>query len=182
MLWFPSRQQHCWSPMNRFLWCQQEGILCCCLFEKPRHVHQSPCISCNAINTKSPSKQLVLVLVLVIQRYSNYMHLIRVTSCVFQVVSRSHLFSSTPLSVSQLYNTVAWLSKQAQVQMFPGTVVPLPNPLCPLNPFPNADRLLGSLKIDDIRTTAPLLWFSVKTTVKTRRVAQTKMPFFKETR
>jgi len=37
-----------------------------------------------------------------IERYSNYMHLVRVTTWVFRVVTLSHLFTSTPLSVTEL--------------------------------------------------------------------------------
>ena len=78
------------------------------------------------------------------------MHLVRVTAWVFRVVSRSHLFSSRPLLVSELSKAKTWLSKQAQVQMFPDTVetlqkgkpLPLSNSLRPLNPFLDADGLL----------------------------------------
>ena len=68
----------------------------------------------------------------------------------FRVISRSQLFSSTPLLVSKLSKAKTWLSKQAQVQMFPETVetlqkgkpLPLSNSLCPLNLFLDADGLL----------------------------------------
>ena len=96
-----------------------------------------------------------------IERYSNYLHLLRVTAWVFHVVTCSHLFSATPLSVTELSRAKTWLFKQAQAKMFPETVqtfrkgkpLPLSNSLQPLNPFVDADglfrvggRLFQSLK------------------------------------
>mgnify|MGYP000232376872 CR=1 FL=1 len=54
-----------------------------------------------------------------IERYSYYMHFLRVSTWVFRVVTRFHLFSSTPLSVTELSEAKAWLFKQAQTKMFP---------------------------------------------------------------
>ena len=48
-----------------------------------------------------------------INRYSSYTQLVRVTAWVFRVVTRSNLFSSTPLSVMELSKAKAWLIKQA---------------------------------------------------------------------
>lgn len=70
-----------------------------------------------------------------IERYSNYLNLLRVTAWVFRVVTRSHLFSSTPLSVTELARAKTWLFKQAQAKMFPETVDALRNgnhSLCPI--------------------------------------------------
>ena len=83
-------------------------------------------------------------------RYSSYMHLVRVTAWVFRVATRSHLFSNTPLTVSELSKAKTWLFKQAQAQMFPDTIETLKKgkPLLlskllqPLNPFLDADGLL----------------------------------------
>lgn len=85
-----------------------------------------------------------------IQRYSSFTQLVRVVTWVFRVVTRSHLFSSTPLSVNELSKAKVWLFKQAQSQTFSDTVeklkkgrpLPLSNPLQPLNPFLDADGLL----------------------------------------
>lgn len=85
-----------------------------------------------------------------IQRYSNYMYLVRVTAWIFRVVTRSHLFSSTPLSVSELSKAKTWIFKQVQAKMFPDAVetlkqgkpLPLSNSLRPINPFLDADGLL----------------------------------------
>ena len=85
-----------------------------------------------------------------IQRYSSYTHLVRVIAWIFRVVTRSHLFSSTPLSVTELSRAKTWLFKQAQAKMFPDAVeilqkkkpLPLSNSLQPLNPFLDADGLL----------------------------------------
>ena len=85
-----------------------------------------------------------------IERYSSYLNLLRVTAWVFRVVTSSHLFSSTPLSVTELAGAKTWLFKQAQAKMFPETVdalrkgkpLPLSNSLQPLNPFLDADGLL----------------------------------------
>ena len=85
-----------------------------------------------------------------IERYSSYMHLLRVTGWVFRVVTRTHLFSSTPLSVAELSKAKIWLFKQAQAKMFPDAVetlqkkkrLPLSHSLQPLNPFLDADGLL----------------------------------------
>ena len=88
--------------------------------------------------------------VIEIQRYSSFTQLVRVITWVFRVVTRSHLFSSTPLSVNELSKAKVWLFKQAQGQSFSDTVeklkkgkpLPLSNPLQPLNPFLDADGLL----------------------------------------
>ena len=85
-----------------------------------------------------------------IERYSNYLHLLRVTTWAFRVVTRSYLFSSTPLSVTELSRAKTWLLKQAQAKMFPevvealrkGKPLPLSNSLQPLNPFFDVDGLL----------------------------------------
>ena len=85
-----------------------------------------------------------------IERYSNYLHLLRVTTWVFHVVTRCHLFSSTPLSVTKLSRAKTWLFKQAQAKMFPeavevlrkGKPLPLSNSVQWLNPFLDADGLL----------------------------------------
>ncbi|XP_078357312.1 uncharacterized protein LOC144642205 [Oculina patagonica] len=85
-----------------------------------------------------------------IERYSSFMHLVRVTAWVFRVVTRTHLFSSTPLSVAELSKAKIWLFKLAQAKMFPDAVgmlqkgkpLPLSHSLQPLNPFLDADGLL----------------------------------------
>ena len=85
-----------------------------------------------------------------IQRYSSFTQLVRVITLVFRVVPRSHLFSSTPLSVNELSKAKIWLFKQAQNQTFSETVeklkkgkpLPLSNPLQSLSPFLDADGLL----------------------------------------
>ena len=85
-----------------------------------------------------------------IQRYSSYTHLVRVTAWVFRVVTRSHLFTSIPLSVAELTKAKTWLIKQSQAEMFPDAVetlrkgkqLPLSNSLQPLNPFLDTDGLL----------------------------------------
>lgn len=85
-----------------------------------------------------------------IQRYSSFTQLVRVITWVFRVVTRSHLFSSTPLSVNELSKAKVWLFKQAQGQTFSETVeklkkgksLPLSNALQPLSPFLDADGLL----------------------------------------
>ena len=85
-----------------------------------------------------------------IQRYSSFTQLVTVITWVFRVVTRSNLFSSTPLSVNELSKAKVWLFKQAQGQTFLDTVeklkkgkpLPLSNPLQPLNPFLDADGLL----------------------------------------
>ena len=46
-----------------------------------------------------------------IERFSNYLHLLRVTAWVFRVVTRSHLFSATPLSVTEWFRAKPWLFK-----------------------------------------------------------------------
>lgn len=84
------------------------------------------------------------------QRYWSYLYLLRVTAWVFHVIIRSHLFSSTPLSVAQLSKAKIWLFKKAQAKMFPDAVetlqkekpLPLSHSLQPLNPFIDADSLL----------------------------------------
>ena len=53
-----------------------------------------------------------------IQRYSSFSQLVRVTTWVFRVVTRSHLFSSTPLSINELSKAKVWLFKQAQGRTF----------------------------------------------------------------
>lgn len=85
-----------------------------------------------------------------INRYSSYTQLVRVTAWVFRVVTRSNLFSSTPLSVLELSQAKTWLIKQAQAQMFPNTIktlrkknpLPLSDPLQSLNVFLDKDGLL----------------------------------------
>ena len=85
-----------------------------------------------------------------ILKFSSYSHLIRVAAWVFRVVTCSNLFTHTPVTVSELSKAKIWLSKQAQVQMFPDTMeilkkgqpLLLSNPLRPLNPFLDADGLL----------------------------------------
>ena len=85
-----------------------------------------------------------------ITRYSSSIQLVRVTAWVFRVVTRSNLFSSTPLAVSELSKAKTWLIKQAQAQMFPNTVkllrkknpLPLSDPLQSLNAFLDKDGLL----------------------------------------
>ena len=85
-----------------------------------------------------------------ILKLSIYSRLIRVTAWVFRVVTGSNLFTHTSLTVSELCKAKIWLSKQAQVQMFPNTMetlkkvepLLLSNPLRPLNPFLDADGLL----------------------------------------
>ena len=85
-----------------------------------------------------------------IQRYLSFTQLVRVITWVFRVVTRSHLFSSMPLSVNGLSKAKVWLFKQAQGQTFSDTLeklkkgkpLPLSNPLQPLNPFLDADGLL----------------------------------------
>ncbi|CAB4040879.1 Pro-Pol poly, partial [Paramuricea clavata] len=85
-----------------------------------------------------------------ITRYSSYIQLVRVTAWVFRVVTRSNLFSSTPLAVSELSKAKTWLIKQAQAQMFPNTVkllkkknpLPLSDPVQSLNAFLDKDGLL----------------------------------------
>lgn len=57
-----------------------------------------------------------------IERYSSYMYLLRVTAWVSRVVTRSYLFSSTPLSVAELSKAKIWLFKQEQTKMFPDAV------------------------------------------------------------
>ncbi|CAB3984435.1 uncharacterized protein LOC110248986 [Paramuricea clavata] len=65
-------------------------------------------------------------------------------------ISRGHLFSSTPLAVSELSKAKTWLIKQAQAQMFPNTVkllrkknpLQLSDPLQSLNAFLDKDGLL----------------------------------------
>jgi len=57
-----------------------------------------------------------------ILKFSSYSHLIRVTAWVFRVVTRSNLFTHTPLTVSELSKAKICLSKQAQTQMFPDTM------------------------------------------------------------
>ena len=85
-----------------------------------------------------------------ISRYSSYTHLVRVTAWVFRVVTRSHLFSSTPLSVFELSRAKTWLIKQVQAQHFSDAVetlrkrkpLSLSNPLQPLNAFLDTQELL----------------------------------------
>ena len=85
-----------------------------------------------------------------IQRYSSFTQLVRVITRVFRVVTRSHLFSSTPLSVNELSKAKVWLFKQSQGQTLWETVeklkkgkpLPLSNPLQPLSPFLDVDGLL----------------------------------------
>ena len=57
-----------------------------------------------------------------INRYSSYTQLVRVTALVYRVVTRLNLFTSIPLSVSELSKAKTWLIKQAQAQMFPNTI------------------------------------------------------------
>ena len=74
----------------------------------------------------------------------------RVTAWVFRVVTRSHLFSSTPLSVFELSRAKTWLIKQVQAQQFSDAVetlrkrkpLSLSNPLQPLNAFLDTQELL----------------------------------------
>lgn len=90
-----------------------------------------------------------------IERYSDHMHFLRVTTWVFRVVTRSHLFNSTSLLVTELSKAKNWLFKQAQPKMFPEALyalqkgkpwpLPLSNSLQPLNPFLDADGLLRRL-------------------------------------
>ena len=97
--------------------------------------------------TTAPDKAMPVI---DIERYSNYMYLLRVTAWVFRVFTRFRLFSSTPLSVAELSKAKIWLFKQAQAKMFPdavetlqkGTPLPLSHSLQPLNPFLDADGLL----------------------------------------
>ena len=66
------------------------------------------------------------------------------------MVTRSNLFSTTPLAVSELPKAKTWLIKQAQAQMFPNTVkllrkknpLPLSDPLQSLNAVLDKDGLL----------------------------------------
>ncbi|KAK2565611.1 hypothetical protein P5673_010739 [Acropora cervicornis] len=85
-----------------------------------------------------------------IQRYLSFIQLVTVITWVFCVVTHSHLFSSTPLSVNELFQAKVWLFKQAQGQTFSDTVekvkkgnlLPLSNPLQPLHSFLDEDGLL----------------------------------------
>ncbi len=72
-----------------------------------------------------------------INRYSSYSQLVRIVAWVFRVVTRSNLFSSTPLSVSELSKAKTWLIKQAQAQMFPTTIKTLRKK----KPLPSSDQL-----------------------------------------
>ena len=85
-----------------------------------------------------------------ISRYSSYIKLLRITAWVFRIVTRSNLFSSTPLSSSELFKATTWLVKEAQAQMFPNAVkslrkkklLPSSDPLQSLNAFLDNDGLL----------------------------------------
>jgi len=83
-----------------------------------------------------------------IERYSNYMLLLRLATWLFCVVT---LYSSTPFQVAELSWAKTWLFKQAQAKVFPeamealwkGKPLPLSNSLQLMNPIPDADVLLG---------------------------------------
>ena len=79
-------------------------------------------------------------------QYSSYTHLVRITTRVFCVVTRSYLFSSTPLSVDELSKEKFWLCKQDQAQMFPDTVETLKRKRAlPLDSW----ELLGALTVTE---------------------------------
>lgn len=114
--------------------------------------------------------------VIAIERYSNYMHLLRVTTWVFCVVTCSYLFSSTSLSVAEFSKAKTWLFKQAQAKMFlevvealqKGKPLPLPNWLQLLNTtilLVHAE-LYASAHVDVWHVSTPLQRLSCNSWVK----------------
>ena len=97
----------------------------------------------NTVNTPSET-------VIDINRYSSFVRLIRVIAFVRRVVTKTHLFTSTPLTVDELHKAEIWCLKNVQSELFSGIISllrngkQLPNKhyLKPLNPFLDSDGLL----------------------------------------
>ena len=85
-----------------------------------------------------------------INRYSNFIRLIRVTAFVRRVVTNTCLFTSTPLTVDELHKAEIWWFKNAQSEMFSEVIALLKKGkqlskkhyLKALNPFLDSDGLL----------------------------------------
>ncbi len=99
-----------------------------------------------AVNTTNTPSEMVID----INRYSSFVRLMRVIAFVRRVVTKTHLFTSTPLTVDELHKAEIWCLKKVQSEMFSevisllkrGKQLPKKHYLKPLNPFLDSDSLL----------------------------------------